>query len=82
FLPDSPDREDDEKWWNSETWESPPQSGTLWGRDWDIQSDFVLDVLRWERRMIGVGECLSHVATALEQLHAGMEARKFVLRDP
>ncbi|CAI5527990.1 unnamed protein product [Closterium sp. Naga37s-1] len=60
----------------------PLTSGITWGRDWDIRSDFVLDVLRWERRMIGVGECLSHVATALEQMHAGLEARNFVLRDP
>ncbi|CAI5519223.1 unnamed protein product [Closterium sp. Naga37s-1] len=80
--PDAPDPEDDEKWWNGELWESPPLSGTTWGRDWDMKSDFVLDVLRWERRMIGVGECLSHVATALEQLDAGLEARNFVLRDP
>ncbi|CAI5531338.1 unnamed protein product [Closterium sp. Naga37s-1] len=80
--PDAPDPEDDEKWWNGELWESPPMSGTTWGWDWDMKSDFVLDVLRWERRMIGVGECLSHVATALEQLHAGLEARNFVLRDP
>ncbi|CAI5524555.1 unnamed protein product [Closterium sp. Naga37s-1] len=64
--PDAPDPEDDEAWWNGDSWESPPQSGTLGDRDWDIRSDFVLDVLRWERRMIGVGECLSHVATALE----------------
>ncbi|CAI5491179.1 unnamed protein product [Closterium sp. Naga37s-1] len=80
--PDALDPEDDEKWWNDELWESPPMSGTTWGRDWDMKSDFVLDVLRWERRMIGVGECLSHVATALEQLHAGLEARNSVLRDP
>ncbi|CAI5490292.1 unnamed protein product [Closterium sp. Naga37s-1] len=80
--PDAPDPEDDEAWWNGDSWESPPQSGTLGGRDWDIRSDFVLDVLRWERRMIGVGECLSHVATALEQLHVGLEARNLVLQDP
>ncbi|CAI5988460.1 unnamed protein product [Closterium sp. NIES-65] len=80
--PNAPDPEDDEAWWNGDSWESPPQFGTLWGRDWDIRSDFVLDVLRWEWRMIGVGECLSHVATALEQLHAGLEARNLVLRDP
>ncbi|CAI5946421.1 unnamed protein product [Closterium sp. NIES-65] len=80
--PNAPDPEDDEAWWNGDSWESPPQFGTLWGRDWDIRSDFVLDVLRWEWRMIGVGECLSHVATALEQLHASLEARNLVLRDP
>ncbi|CAI5497874.1 unnamed protein product [Closterium sp. Naga37s-1] len=82
LLPDAPHPEDDEKWWNGELWESPPQSGTTWGRDWEIRSDFVLDVLCWEHRMIGVGECLSHVATALEQLHAGLESRNVVLRDP
>ncbi|CAI6003116.1 unnamed protein product [Closterium sp. NIES-65] len=45
-------------------------------------SDFVLDVLHWERRMIGVGEYLSYVATELEQLHAGLEAQNSMLRDP
>ncbi|CAI5966085.1 unnamed protein product [Closterium sp. NIES-64] len=64
--PDAPDPEDDGCWWNGELWETPPQPATLWGREWDIQSDFVKDVLRWERRMLAVGECMSHVATILE----------------
>ncbi|CAI5521912.1 unnamed protein product [Closterium sp. Naga37s-1] len=80
--PDAPDPEDDERWWNGELWESPPQPATLWGREWDIQSDVVKDILRWEKRMVAVGECMSHVATVLEQLHAGLVARNLVLRDP
>ncbi|CAI5527043.1 unnamed protein product [Closterium sp. Naga37s-1] len=80
--PDAPDPEDDERWWNRELWESSPQPATLCGREWDIQSDFVKDVLQWEKRMLAVGECLSHVATMLEQLHAGLMARNLVLRDP
>ncbi|CAI5521242.1 unnamed protein product [Closterium sp. Naga37s-1] len=82
LLPDAPDPEDDEKWWNGELWESPPQPGTTWGRDWDVRNNFVVDILRWERRMLGVGECLSHVATVLEQLHEGLQGRNYVLRDP
>ncbi|CAI5523935.1 unnamed protein product [Closterium sp. Naga37s-1] len=80
--PDAPDPEDDERWWNGELWESPPQPATLWGREWDIQCDVVKDILRWEKRMVAVGECMSHVATVLEQLHAGLVARNLVLRDP
>ncbi|CAI5968745.1 unnamed protein product [Closterium sp. NIES-65] len=45
-------------------------------------SDVVKDILRWEKRMVAVGECMSHVATVLEQLHAGLVARNLVLRDP
>ncbi|CAI5984529.1 unnamed protein product [Closterium sp. NIES-65] len=51
-------------------------------RSWDIESDFVKDILRWEKRMVAVGECLSHVAMVLKQLHAGLMARNLVLRDP
>ncbi|CAI5503673.1 unnamed protein product [Closterium sp. Naga37s-1] len=80
--PDAPDPEDDERWWNGELWESPPQPATLWGREWDIHCDVVKDILRWEKRMVAVGECMSHVATILEQLHAGFVARNLVLRDP
>ncbi|CAI5933659.1 unnamed protein product [Closterium sp. NIES-64] len=80
--PDSPDPEDDERCWNGEMWESRPQPATLWGRDWDIHCDVVKDILRWEKRMVAVGECMSHVATVLEQLHAGLVARNLVLRDP
>ncbi|CAI5481546.1 unnamed protein product [Closterium sp. Yama58-4] len=80
--PDAPDPEDDVKWWNVELWESPPPPGMTWGRDWDARNDFVVDILRWERRMAGVGECLSHVATVLEQLHEGLQGRNYVLRDP
>ncbi|CAI5999206.1 unnamed protein product [Closterium sp. NIES-65] len=72
----------DERWWSGEMWESPPQPVTLWGREWDIESDFVKDILRWEKRMVAVGECLSHVAMVLKQLHAGLMARNLVLRDP
>ncbi|CAI5978082.1 unnamed protein product [Closterium sp. NIES-64] len=82
LTPDASDPEDDERWWNGELWESPPQPATLWGREWDIQSDVMKDILRWEKRMVAVGECMSHVATVLEQLHAGLVARNLVLRDP
>ncbi|CAI5983847.1 unnamed protein product [Closterium sp. NIES-64] len=60
----------------------PPQRQHPLGREWDIQSDVVKDILRWEKRMVAVGECMSHVATVLEQLHAGLVARNLVLRDP
>ncbi|CAI6003836.1 unnamed protein product [Closterium sp. NIES-65] len=59
LLPDAPDPNDDERWWNGELWESPPQPATLWDREWDIQSDFMKNVLRWEKRMVAVGECMS-----------------------
>ncbi|CAI5464107.1 unnamed protein product [Closterium sp. Yama58-4] len=78
---DARDPSDDERWYNGEGW-APPQPGTLYARDWDIRNDFVLDVLRWERRMVAVGECLSDVATVLEQLHAGLEERNLASRDP
>ncbi|CAI5993603.1 unnamed protein product [Closterium sp. NIES-64] len=80
--PDASNPKDDERWWSGEMWESPPQPVTLWGREWDIESDFVKDILRWEKRMVAVGECLSHVAMVLKQLHAGLMARNLVLRDP
>ncbi|CAI5483325.1 unnamed protein product [Closterium sp. Yama58-4] len=32
--------------------------------------------------MVAVGDCMSHVATVLEQLHEGLVARNSVLRDP
>ncbi|CAI5999646.1 unnamed protein product [Closterium sp. NIES-64] len=82
LLPDAPDPNDDERWWNGELWESPPQPATLWDREWDIQSDFMKNVLRWEKRMVAVGECMSLVAMVLEQLHAGLVARNLVLCDP
>ncbi|CAI5464032.1 unnamed protein product [Closterium sp. Yama58-4] len=76
-APDPP-----EEWWlERDTWTAPAQPGFLLGR-WATDTPIVADIVRWERRLSDVGECLSLLAMVLDQLDAGLQSRPDVARNP
>ncbi|CAI5532083.1 unnamed protein product [Closterium sp. Naga37s-1] len=71
-----------EGWWlERDSWTASVEPGSSMGR-WAADTSIVADIVRWERRLLDVGECLALLATVLNQLHAGLQSRPIAARDP